>query len=133
MKKFFLLSIGFMFTAVSFAQAPAKSTSKKHQSPEERAKFLTEKMTAELQLTEAQKEQVYTINLGIAQKNEGILASNFTEEQKKEIIRSNQEARIEMLKNVLTAAQFEELRKEMKEQRQERMQEGGKAHQDKHE
>jgi Spy/CpxP family protein refolding chaperone len=133
MKKFFLLSIGFMFTALCFAQAPAKSTNKEHQSPEERAKFLTEKMTAELQLTEAQKEQVYTINLGIAQKNEGILAGNFTEEQKKEIIRSNQEARIEMLKNVLTAAQFEELRKEMKEQRQERMQEGGKAHQDKHE
>lgn len=133
MKKFFLLSIGFMFTALCFAQAPAKSTNKEHQSPEERAKFLTEKMTAELQLTEAQKEQVYTINLGIAQKNEGILAGNFTEEQKKEIIRSNQEARIEMLKNVLTAAQFEELRKEMKEQRQEKMQEGGKAHQDKHE
>lgn len=133
MKKFFILSIGFMFTALCFAQAPAKSTNKEHQSPEERAKFLTEKMSAELQLTEAQKEQVYTINLGIAQKNEGILSSNFTEEQKKEIIRSNQEARIEMLKNVLTAAQFEELRKELKEQRQERMQEGGKAHQDKHE
>lgn len=133
MKKFFLLSIGFMFTAVSFAQAPAKSTPKEHQSPEQRAKFLTEKMVAELQLTDIQKEQVYTINLGIAQKNDGILTSNFTEEQKKEIIRSNQEARIEMLKNVLTAAQFEELRKEMKEQRQERMQEGGKAHQDKHE
>ncbi len=133
MKKFFLLSIGFMFNALCFAQAPAKSTNKEHQSPEERAKFLTEKMTAELQLTEAQKEQVYTINLGIAQKNEGILSSNFTEEQKKDIIRSIQEARIEMLKNVLTAAQFEELRKELKEQRQERMQEGGKAHQDKHE
>ncbi|MFZ9658273.1 MAG: hypothetical protein ACO29Z_06240 [Crocinitomicaceae bacterium] len=133
MKKFFLLCIGFMFTTLSFAQAPAKSTNNEPQSPEQRAKFLTEKMTAELQLTEAQKEQVYTINLGIAQKNEGILASNFTEEQKKEIIRSNQEARIEMLKNVLTAAQFEELRKEMKEQRQEKMQEGGKAHQDKHE
>jgi protein CpxP len=133
MKKFFLLSIGFMFTALSFAQAPAKSTNKEQQSPEQRAKFLTEKMATELQLTEAQKEQVYTINLGIAQKNEGILASNFTEEQKKEILRSNQEARIEMLKNVLTAAQFEALRKEMKEQRQERMQEGGKAHQDKHE
>jgi hypothetical protein len=133
MKKFFLLSIGFMFTALSFAQAPAKSTNNEHQSPEQRAKFLTEKMATELQLTEAQKEQVYTINLGIAQKNDGILTSNFTEEQKKEILRSNQEARIEMLKNVLTAAQFEALRKEMKEQRQERMQEGGKAHQDKHE
>jgi len=133
MKKLLLLSFSSMLTALSFAQAPAKNTNNEHQSPEQRAKFLTEKMVAELQLTDIQKEQVYTINLGIAQKNDGILTSNFTEEQKKEIIRSNQEARIEMLKNVLTAAQFEELRKEMKEQRQEKMQEGGKAHQDKHE
>jgi Spy/CpxP family protein refolding chaperone len=133
MKNLLLLSISLTLTALSFAQTSIKNTSKDRQSPEERAKFLTEQMAAELQLTEAQKEQVYTINLGIAQKNEGILTSNFTEEQKKEIIRSNQEARIEMLKNVLTAAQFEELRKELKEQRQERMHEGGKAHQDKHE
>ncbi len=133
MKKLLLLSFSLMLTALSFAQSPAKSTNNEQQSPEQRAKFLTEKMVAELQLTDIQKEQVYTINLGIAQKNDGILSSDFTEEQKKEIIRSNQEARIEMLKNVLTAAQFEEFRKELKEQRQEKMQEGGKAHQDKHE
>lgn len=133
MKKLLLLSFSLMLTALSFAQAPAKSTNNEQQSPEQRAKFLTEKMVTELQLTDIQKEQVYTINLGIAQKNDGILSSDFTEEQKKEIIRSNQEARIEMLKNVLTAAQFEEFRKELKEQRQEKIQEGGKKHQDKHE
>lgn len=133
MKKLLLLSFSLMLTALSFAQAPAKSTNNEQQSPEQRAKFLTEKMVAQLQLTDIQKEQVYTINLGIAQKNDGILSSDFTEEQKKEIIRSNQEARIEMLKNVLTAAQFEEFRKELKEQRQEKIQEGGKKHQDKHE
>ncbi|MEN9743242.1 MAG: hypothetical protein RLZZ65_1047 [Bacteroidota bacterium] len=132
MKKSLILSISLFFTAVAFAQSPAKNNSKEHQTPEQRAQFQTEKMASELQLTAAQKEQVYTINLGIAQKNEGILTSNFTEEQKKEIIRSNQEARIEMLKNVLTAAQFEELRKEMKEQRQENHQQGGKEHHEKH-
>lgn len=132
MKKSLILSISLFFTAVAFAQSPAKNNNKEHQTPEQRAQFLTEKMSAELQLTTAQKEQVYSINLGIAQKNEDILTSNFTEEQKKEIIRSNQEARIEMLKNVLTAAQFEELRKEMKEQRQENMKQGGKEHHEKH-
>lgn len=132
MKKSLILSISLFFTTIAFAQSPAKNNRTAHQTPEQRAQFQTEKMAAELQLTPAQKEQVYTINLGIAEKNEGILASNFTEEQKKEIIRSNQEARIEMLKNVLTAAQFEELRKEMKEQRQENMKQGGKEHHEKH-
>jgi hypothetical protein len=82
--------------------------------PEERAQFQTEKMASELQLTAAQKEQVYTINLGIAQKNEGIRTSNFSEEEKRSIIKSNHEAQIEMLKNVLTAAQFEKMKAQIK-------------------
>jgi Spy/CpxP family protein refolding chaperone len=131
MKKSFLFTLSLFATSLTFAQASSKDL-KDEKSPEDRAKFLTEKMAAELQLTAAQKEQVYTINLGIAQKNQGILNSDFSEEQKKEIIRSNQEARIEMLKNVLTAAQFEELKKELKEQRQERIEQGGKEHHEKH-
>lgn len=131
MKKSFLFALSLLVSSLSFAQTSAKAD-KDEKSPEERAKFLTEKMAAELQLSDAQKEQVYTINLGIAQKNQGIMASNFSEEQKKEIIRSNQEARIEMLKNVLTAAQFEQMKKELKEQRQERMEQGGKEHHEKH-
>ena len=131
MKKSFLFTLSLFVTSLTFAQASSKDL-KDEKSPEDRAKFLTEKMAAELQLTAAQKEQVYTINLGIAQKNQGILNSDFSEEQKKEIIRSNQESRIEMLKNVLTAAQFEELKKELKEQRQERIEQGGKEHHEKH-
>ncbi len=131
MKKSILFALSLLVSSLSFAQTGAKAH-KDEKSPEERAKFLTEKMAAELQLSEAQKEQVYTINLGIAQKNQGIMDSNFSEEQKKEIIRSNQEARIEMLKNVLTAAQFEQMKKELKEQRQERMEQGGKEHHEKH-
>lgn len=131
MKKSFLFALSLLVSALSFAQTSAKAH-KDEKSPEERAKFLTEKMAAELQLSDAQKEQVYTINLGIAQKNQGIMESNFSEEQKKEIIRSNQEARIEMLKNVLTAAQFEQMKKELKEQRQERIKQGGQEHHEKH-
>ena len=37
-----------------------------------------------------------------------------------------------MLKNVLTAAQFEQMKKELKEQRQETMEQGGKEHHENH-
>lgn len=127
MKKILPFAFGLLLSATSFAQQPAtKATEPK--TPEERAKFQTEKMAAELQLTDAQKEQVYAINLGIAQKNEGIRTSTFSEEEKRSIIKSNREAQIEMLKNVLTAAQFEKMKAEMKEQHAQ----GGKEHHEKH-
>jgi len=114
MKKLSLFAMSLLLSAAAFAQQPAN---KEHEpkTPEERAKFQTEKMASELQLSAAQKEQVYTINLGIAQKNEGIRTSNFSEEEKRSIIKSNREAQIEMLKNVLTAAQFEKMKAEMKD------------------
>jgi Spy/CpxP family protein refolding chaperone len=127
MKKFLHIAFGLLVSASAFAQQPA-ATNSEPKTPEDRAKFLTEKMAAELQLTDAQKEQVYIVNLGIAQKNEGIRTSNFSEDEKRNIVKSNQEARIEMLKNILTAAQFEKLKAEMKEQHTE----GGRVHNEKH-
>ena len=127
MKKFLHIAFGLLVSVSAFAQQPA-ATNSEPKTPEDRAKFLTEKMAAELQLTDAQKEQVYIVNLGIAQKNEGIRTSNFSEDEKRNIVKSNQEARIEMLKNILTAAQFEKLKAEMKEQRTE----GGRVHNEKH-
>jgi hypothetical protein len=126
MKKLSLFAMSLLLSAAAFAQQPAN---KEHEpkTPEERAKFQTEKMASELQLSAAQKEQVYTINLGIAQKNEGIRTSNFSEEEKRSIIKSNREAQIEMLKNVLTAAQFEKMKAEMKDHPQ-----GGQPHNEKH-
>ena len=116
-----------LLATTAMAQQPAQKE-QEFKTPEERAKFQTEKMASELQLTAAQKEQVYTINLGIAQKNEGIRTSTFSEEEKRSIIKSNREAQIEMLKNVLTAAQFEKMKAEMKEQHTQ----GGKVHNEKH-
>lgn len=127
MNKLVHFAFGLLISVSAVAQQSATKINEP-KTPEERAKFQTEKMASELQLTEAQKEQVYTINLGIAQKNEGIRSSNFSEEEKRSIIKSNREAQIEMLKNVLTAAQFEKLRAEMKEQHTE----GGKEHHEKH-
>lgn len=127
MKSLFFIVAAMLLSVNSFAQAP-NHNNKEPKSPEDRAKFQTEKMASELQLTEGQKEQVYTINLGIAQKNEGIRNSNFSEDEKRSIIQSNREAQVEMLKNVLTAAQFEKMKANFKEQHQE----GGREHHEKH-
>jgi protein CpxP len=77
---------------------------------EEKATAQTTKMKTELGLSDDQTAKVKEINLGIIQKNEGIMNnSTFSETQKKEIIKSNNEARMSMLKNVLTSEQYTKL------------------------
>jgi protein CpxP len=126
MKKLSLFALSLIFSVAALAQQPANNINEP-KTLEERAKFQTEKMASELQLSEAQKEQVFIINLGIAQKNEGIRNSNFSEEEKRSIIKSNREAQIEMLKNVLTAVQFEKMKAQFKNYEQ-----GGLQHNEKH-
>jgi len=87
------------------------------QTPEQSAQALTQSQTTMLKLTPAQQEQVYSVHFGIAQKNQGVLISNYSEDQKKAIIKSNEEARMAMLKNILTAEQFTKLEKSATEQR----------------
>lgn len=74
---------------------------------EERATLQTEKMTQELSLTAEQKEKVYTINVGINKKMDGVRASNMTEQEKNKAMNMNNEARDMMMKDVLTTEQYE--------------------------
>ena len=104
MKNLFLIALLFISLG-SFAQA----------TPEERATNQTNRMKTELNLTDDQYTKVYDINLGIIIKNDGVKASTFSEEVKKEVLQSNQQARKSMLKDVLTAAQYEKLETEVKE------------------
>jgi periplasmic protein CpxP/Spy len=104
MKNLFLIALLFISLG-SFAQA----------TPEERATNQTNRMKTELNLTDDQYTKVYDINLGIIMKNDGINASTFSEEVKKEVLQSNQQARKSMLKDVLTAAQYEKLETKVKE------------------
>ena len=104
MKNLFLIALLFISLG-SFAQA----------TPEERATNQTNRMKTELNLTDDQYTKVYDINLGIIIKNDGVKASTFSEEVKKEVLQSNQQARKAMLKDVLTAAQYEKLETEVKE------------------
>jgi len=84
------------------------------QTAEERATAKTDKMKTSLNLSAEQYTKVYEINVGIIRKNDDTKNSTYSDEVKKEIHRSNEQARKAMLKDVLTAAQYEKLAKEGK-------------------
>jgi hypothetical protein len=89
---------------------------------EEKATAQTTKMKTELGLSDNQATQVKEINLGIIQKNEGVMSNaGFSETQKKEIIKSNNEARMSMLKNVLTSEQYTKLELSIEKRKNQRL------------
>lgn len=89
---------------------------------EEKATAQTSKMKTELGLSDNQATQVKEINLGIIQKNEGVMSNaGFSETQKKEIVKSNNEARMSMLKNVLTSEQYTKLELSIEKRKNQRL------------
>ncbi|MFM7566145.1 MAG: hypothetical protein ACKO4K_05320 [Flavobacteriales bacterium] len=86
---------------------------------DERAKEQTDAMKTHLTLTPEQYTKVLEINRGIIQKNTDIENSSYSTEVKREIIQSNRKARKAMLKDVLTAAQYEKLEEMVKQNREE--------------
>lgn len=107
MKSIKILLASLLISAGAFGQM---------KTPEERAKNQTDKMKTELGLTNEQYDKVYTINLGIDQKNEGVRTSTMSEEEKKKSLKMNNDARESMLKDALTPEQFAKLQ-ELKEER----------------
>jgi len=99
MKSIKIILASLLISASSFAQT-AKS-------PEQRATEQTEKMKSELGLTVDQAARVKEVNLGIVNKNDGVRNSTMTEAQKQESIKYNEEARDNMMKEILTSEQFE--------------------------
>lgn len=75
--------------------------------PQERAQFMTDRMSKELSLTEAQKTKVAGLNLETAEKNAAIRKdASMTAEQKKEASQANRKSQKEQLKTILTAEQL---------------------------
>ena len=108
------LVLGFVLlsSTLSFGQKTA----------EERATNQTMRMKTELSLSDDQAAKVKEINLGIIQKNEGISANTaMSETEKNTIVKSNNDARMAMLKNVLTSEQFTKLELTIAEKKIERM------------
>ena len=114
MKTLKSLVLGFVLlsSTLSFGQKTA----------EERATNQTMRMKTELSLTDDQTSKVKEINLGIMQKNERVTADNtIPETQKNEILKSNNEARMSMLKNVLTSEQYTKFELTIAQKKIERM------------
>lgn len=96
-----LMAMAFIIGGIAFGQQQNTT------SPDLRADKVTEKMATKLGLTPDQKAKISDINRGIAKKNDGIRqTSQFTPEQKHEIVMSNYEAAKSMYKGVLTAEQY---------------------------
>ena len=94
-----------------------KLQANKKMTTEERAKFQTESMKTELNLTNEQYEKAYTINLGIVQKNKALQEQKMTTEERQNAVKQNNEARMTMLKEVLSAEQFSKLQEKLKEKK----------------
>ncbi len=108
------LVLGFVLlsSTLSFGQKTA----------EERATNQTMRMKTELSLSDDQAAKVKEINLGIIQKNQGIMGNTtMSEAEKNTIVKSNNDARMAMLKNVLTSEQFTKLELTIAEKKIERM------------
>jgi len=86
---------------------------------DDRAKEQTDAMKTQLNLTPEQYTKVLEINRGIIQKNTDNEHTSYSAEVKREIIQSNRKARKAMLKDVLTAAQYEKLEEIVKVKREE--------------
>ncbi len=80
---------------------------------DEKAAKQTEAMAAKLTLTPDQKAQIADINLAIARKNEAVKNdAAMSEETKKQSYQGNKDARVQMIKPLLTPEQvkmFEEM------------------------
>ena len=114
MKTLKSLVLGFVLlsSTLSFGQKTA----------EERATNQTMRMKTELSLTDDQTAKVKEINLGIIQKNQGIMGNtSMSEAEKNAIVKSNNDARMAMLKNVLTSEQYTKLEFTIAEKKIERM------------
>lgn len=99
-KLIFLALVLTCTTSIVNAQETAKT-------PEVKAANQTEHLTSELTLTASQQEQVYAINLGIIQKNDAIRDNvSMNSELKTESMKQNNEARKQLIKEVLTPEQI---------------------------
>jgi hypothetical protein len=123
MKTLKFLTVGFVMltSTLVFGQKTA----------EEKATSQTTKMKTELGLSDDQTAKVKEINLGIIQKNEGVMNNtSLSETQKNEIIKSNNEARMSMLKNVLTSEQYTKLELAIEKRKNQRLKAKVKAKQE---
>ena len=103
---------------VNAQNANQKKMDRNYMSPEQKAKLQTEKMKTELNLSNEQYDKAYQINMGIVQKNKSLEDQKMTTDERENAVKQNNEARIFMLKEVLTTEQFVKMQENLKENKQ---------------
>lgn len=94
--------------------------------PEERAKQMTERLATELELSEAQKNQVLAINMEYAKKREAEMEARKAEMEARKKEQQEHEAKIQAILTEDQKAKWVELKDERKEHRKGRL--GGEVH-----
>jgi hypothetical protein len=99
----------------------AKQETMQKQTPEEKAKVQTDRLTKQLLLTDDQVAKIYETNLAVNMKNEAVHKnSSWNEDQKKVALDGNNAGRVTVIKSFLTQeqiAKYEEMETK-KEERQ---------------
>ncbi|GMQ25255.1 hypothetical protein Aoki45_19370 [Algoriphagus sp. oki45] len=114
MKKWIIGAALLVFTSLSVAAQEGKRTPP---SPEERAQKMTDRMAEKLSLSEAQKTEIYSINLENAKKRQEEMEAKKAESADR---RAEMKAQDERIKQVLTEDQrkaWEELKEENRSRR----------------
>lgn len=97
--------------AFSASQAVAQQRGDRSMKPEDRAKQMTERMKADVQLTDAQYEKVYALNLKQVQEMQEARKNAATQQSdRREAFRTMQKSREDELSKILSAEQMKQYR-----------------------
>ena len=122
MKKWMIAAALLVFSSLNVAAQQKQERTP--QNPEQRAQAMTERMAEKLSLSEAQKKEIYQINLENAQKRQKEIEAQKAERDAK---KAEMKAQEEKIKNVLTEEQRKQWEEIKMEQRGHRRP-GGQIH-----
>ncbi len=107
MKKLLIIAGLFAITfSPLYAQRGADNRGERGTTPEQRAERMTDRMAEELELTDAQKEQVYKIHLENAQKRQVEAEARRKEmQERREVMRAESESQKAEIEAILTPEQ----------------------------
>jgi|PlaIllAssembly_1097288.scaffolds.fasta_scaffold1106179_1 periplasmic protein CpxP/Spy len=124
MKKLIIASSLMVMISLSTFAQQGKGGEKPN--PEERAKQMTERLATELELNEAQKNQVLAINMEYAKKREAEMEAMKAEMEARKKAQQEHEAKIQAVLTETQKAKWVELKDERKEHHKGRP--GGEVH-----
>ncbi|KFF02852.1 hypothetical protein [Chryseobacterium luteum] len=110
-----LLLLVTAFLCMAFTSLSAQTKKLKDSTPEQRAKMQTEWMKTKLALNTTQVQQVYTLNLQYAQKNDPVIQSTEGKRAKFKKLKALQTEKSNALSQILDAGQYKKYQ-ELKDQ-----------------